>query len=696
MTLLQQHLARVTNLSLANVWLVATNGVWFGLVTTVLVILPGRFVLQKLHIKLGLFNVALSFMVGNLYLFLWRYLAVALGWGEVGFLVGAVLVAGLAYWGGAVTALREDIKNWRRSHLWLLVFFLLMPLDWTLPTLATGLVDKNDGVIMSMWLGGERLMMTGHATTIFEQVPPIHPYWQNIWLQYHYFGTVLQTAYHSLGLNPLLINFMLLPTAIGLAVGLAIYVLTRCLTQNRFVSLMAVVIFFWWDTLGYLFPVAYRYEPTRWWMTVFTDHKHAYINGNSHQFAALFLLLALVLFWQALMQPKIRAKQLTYVLAGAAAGILILMKAQAFMAFVGGVIIYLILEIMVSLIGRQRTVTKTLGAVWWLLVGVLSTGLPLIWHNRAQLFIPKEINVMFSPLSHPVGALDNVPAIHQYIEQASPGIIAQLRFWRDYNLPPSLVHYFWYISLGFMLVAISFKVIGLLAPLFARSLTAAQRSLVLLLFSVSVSAILATLLLWFTLGNQWQFLFTAFIPLSILTAFVISRWSYPKVWLIVLTLISLPTGLGVLADVPVDRSLPQAEINSVAQIRRLRARFDSCFFVLPPNTEDPNSPVDLYNQVREIMYPFYAHCRVNAAMGPKPILNFAVKDTEQIYKVLKPDLLAVTDAVTLGAYLEKYQPRWLWLAPNNRYGATVENMLSYGYQPVAGVSQTGGQILERR
>lgn len=651
---------------------------------------------KNLQLELGLFGIALSFMVGNLYLFLWRYLAVALGWGDSGFIIGAILVAIMAWGAGALTDLNRDLKSFQRKHWLLLIFFLLMPLAWTLPTITTGMLDHNHDVIMSMWLGGERLMMTGHATTVFEQLPPVHPYWQNVWLQYHYFGTVLQTAYHSFGLNPLLVNFMLLPTAIGLAVGLSLFVLTRYLTKNRTLAFGAVIIFFWWDTLGYLFPPAYRYGPLRWWMTVFTDHKHAYINGNSHQFAALFLTLALVLFWQALVSSKVKTKQFSYFLAGAAVGVLILMKAQAFIAFVGGTLIYLVLEIIFSLVGRQRTITKTLGAWCWLLIGGLTTGLPLIWHNRAQLFIPKETNVQFSPLAHPLGALDNVPSIHQYINQLSPGITAQLRFWRDYDLPPALVHYFWYISLGFMVVAVSFKALGLLAPFFTRSLDRERRSLILLLFSISVSAIVATMLLWLTLGNQWQFLFTAYLPLSILTAYVISRWPNPKIWLIGLTLISLPTGLGVLAEKRVDRSLPRAEIESVSQIRGLRARFDSCFFALPPNTEDPNSPVDLYNQVREIMYPFYAHCRVNAAMGPKPILNFAQRDTEQIYKVLKPDLLAVVDVPSLGNYLNKYQPHWLWLAPNNRYAATAKNMAVYGYQPVAGTGETGGEILERR
>lgn len=676
--LINQSIERLFDLNTANIWLVGVNLIWFVVVLVFAVILPGQLVVKKMFPSIGLFGLVLAFMMGNLWLFLWRYFCISAGLGNTFFVISVIFLAVISLKFGAWGILNSQLKLWRSKHTKLIIFFLFMSLAWTLGTFNTGLVDQNGQTIFSMWLGGERLMMTGHATTVYEQIPPIHPYWQDVYLQYHYFGTVLQTAYHSFGGNALIINFLLLPTVISIVVSAAFYYLGFAITKSRWFALASVIIYYWWDTLGYFFPPEYRYGETRWWVTIFTDHKHAYINGNSHMFAALFTLMGLVFFWLYLSRKKFN--NLSLVIAGMSGGVLLLMKAQAFLAFVGAVLIYVVLLFVSGLFAKESFLKESLKTAWWLVVGGALTAIPLFVSNRVQLTHPDEKNILFSPLSHPLGALNNVPAIHSRIDSLAPGITSQLNFWREYQLPPDLVKYFWLISLGFMLVAISAKVLGFLAPLMTLKLEEKRQRMILMLFSLALSATLATMLLWLALGNQWQFLFTAFIPLSLLTVFVINKLPFSKILFVLLTLLSLPTGLGVLADSPIDRTLPTAEIVSVSKIKKMRQPMSTCFFGLPINSEDPNSPVDLYNQVREIMYPFYAGCRVNAAMGPKPILNFALQDTDHIYKVLKPDLLAVGDLETLGGYLNQYSPEFVWLPINNRYSVNAAELVQYGYE----------------
>jgi len=662
----------------------------FILFCMVFIGLSGYFILQALRIsRRSLIDLPLSLGIGLTALFFWQYLNVALQLSGVIFFLPVVVLVWLSY--------RNQKQLFEYFHLyklaltkkWLLILFFVLILTWTLPTLTTGLTNKEGDLILSVWLGGERLMMTGHGTSVYQELPPTHPYWLNVPLQYHYFGTVIQTAIARFGFDSLIANFWLIPTLIGFIVSAFIYQIAFGLTKKILAGVFAVIVFFLWDSAGYLFSQDYTYVVGRWWQTVFTDHKHAYINGNSHQFSTLFTALFMYFLYLATILKERR--YLYYFLSAVTGGALLLFKAQAFLAVAGAITVFFI-GWLLSIIWcvNFKNILDWFKSGLAFLAGYLLVILPLLWHNRAVLLAEGEQNVIFAPFNQAVGSFNNVPKYHELILQTINFPANQLHYWFANNPTQEVIILFFKITLLSIGGAVFLKLLGLI-PLFTLWKEKPENRLAIFsMGSLGLMGILLTYGTLLTLGNQWQFIFSAFLPLSILTAVFISRLKWSAYVFIILTLLAIPNGLGVIYDSPLDRTLPIEEVSVVKDIKMKVRPNDLCFFALPINTDDPNSPVDIFNQTREIMYPAFAGCKVVAAMGPKPILNYPLKDTEYIHHELKPELLALEKPEDVLHYLEKYGQRIVWLAPNNRYQLTDEHLLSLDYVKQSDISTGEG------
>ncbi len=668
----------------ASYWHTFGQGLSFVIVF-LLLLAPGLALWQALTSRILWRDLPAVTALVLLLLFFWQYLITALNlplfifWIGIG---GWVLIGG---WRGGWAGLKRLRQSFQVKYLGLFLLLAFSALAWIRPTLLVGQHNPEREVLVSP---GERLLFLGYDAGIARSLPPQHAYWAEVPLAYHYFGMVEQVAWQNFGFDPLLLNYIFLPLLMALVVGGLIAVLSVSLSPQPVAWWLAPLIFFWWDTALAIMPASLHLPGSlsvRWWHGPYQGHAHPYMNGPSHHFGTAFFLFLWYLA-SLLSLPRSRKYWLALLL-GVTAASLILFKVQTFLivTLLGGLVAIIVGA--TALIRRRLTLGLRLAAIASLAF-VLVTGLFII-HNRPVLLEGGSGNISFRPFQEVIGLeINNLPALQLWYQRMTGIPYQQLSAPTDYLGNTRSIIALSLLTLLSLGVTLFVKLIGIAAP---NGTDQPKRWLILTMKAAVVIGLGLMYSLAMGGSNQWQFLYPVLALLSVLTALTLASWRYTLVWVIIASLLAMPTALGMLAMFS-ERQLtgiPADYLSTVsAMVPPAKRKTATCLFLLPQET-----PINS-NQPLELILPFYARCLAAGTFGPQTYLNTRPVDMGKV-GTLWDRYNRANDNQSIIAVMAELQPDYIWLAPKNRYGLTEPELEAAGWRQQYSPRFTAGTVWAR-